>query len=289
MKREVSLVGYSLHGRSRDGVIDYVALFDTLLGLTPLTSQQEIGNQIVAIAEAVASDNGAVALRYVAGYPEQGSLLFDPATGALDEVDFERRFIANSAWFVAEPSQRVASLERRRPGVAGAIISAHIERVLSEVSSLRSPSFDLNPIPSKSLLDALDQLERIREARVTLARPNYDWTDNADELSELGDESMAGQMEIGAKAPRGESLAPRTGIVGAIRSLLNQAVGPIKDFRVMGTRVGEHKERTISLEHNAERRFVSIDPSESESEQVMNASTQFVSELEPLPEDREEG
>ncbi len=280
-KREVTILGYSMHGRSASGLADYGAIFTTLAGLTPITSQFTIGSQVVAVASSEVSDDGLFHLRYIAGHPENETLLFDPDTGELDEVDFERRFIARSAWVVVDPSRRVASLEARRPGVAASTVASHVERVMEDVMGLSSPTFDLNPIPSKSIIEELDRLERIREARVVLARPNFDWAENADQLSDLGDESHAGQVEVGARAPRGESLAPRNGIVGAIRSLVTNAVGPIKDFRVRGTRAGENKERTISLENNSERRFVPINPEESESAQVKAESALLVAELDP--------
>lgn len=288
-KREVTIIGHSIHGRSAEGLAEYQEVVDVLAGLSPVDSQFTIGGQVVAIATTEVPTDGFVYLRYIAGHPETGALLFDPGTGELDEFDFEHRFIARSAWLVIDPARRLATLEIRRPGVSASTIASHIERVMEDVMNLQAPTFTLNPIPSKSILEELDRLERIREASVVLARPNFDWTENADQLSQMGDESDAGQVEVGARAPRGKSLRLRDGILGAIRSLAENQIGPIRDFRVNGTRTGENKERRISLENNSERRFVSVHPSESESERVRAESARFLSEFEVEEENNNEG
>lgn len=288
--REVTILGYSMHGRSEEGLAEYEEVFRVLAELTPITSQFTIGRQVVAVATTSAASDGFAYLRYIAGHPESGALLFDPDTGQLDEVDFDQRFIASSAWLVADPARRIATLEVRRPGVTASTVASHIERVMEDIMGLQTPTFNLNPIPSASILEELDRLERIREARVILTRPNFDWTENADQLHQLGATSHAGQVEVAVRAERNGSLASSVGIVGTIRSLASNMISPIRDFRVKGTRADENKERTISLENNSERRFVSIDPNESETEQIQGESARFVEELETVAEeDQEEG
>ena len=222
--REVTIIGHSMHGRSAEGLAEYDEVFGVLARLSAIESQFMIGGQVVAIATTEVSADGFVYLRYIAGHPETEALLFNPGTGELDEFDFEQRFIARSAWLVIDPSRRVATLEIRRPGVSASTVASHIERVMEDFMNLQVPMFTLNPIPSKSILEELDRLERIREASVVLARPNFDWSENADQLSRMGDESGAGIVEVGARAPRGKSLRPRAGILDAIRSLVKNSI-----------------------------------------------------------------
>ncbi len=90
---------------------------------------------------------------------------------------------------------------------------------------------DLNPVTAESFNEELEQFDRIRQASVTVARPNYDWTENANTLTTYAAESDGQTAELEISAPRGGSLAKERGIVRDIKKLVQHAIGPLKKVK----------------------------------------------------------
>lgn len=90
--------------------------------------------------------------------------------------------------------------------------------------------------------------------RSFLSRPNFNWGDNAADLTDYADDSNADDVEVAMSALRGESLAKDHGIVGDILNVAKVVIGPVKNLRIVGRREGEAKETAVSLKRHQEKR-----------------------------------
>jgi hypothetical protein len=128
-------------------------------------------------------------------------------------------------------------------------------------------TFDLNPIPSEGFLADIERYERIRQATVSIAEPNYSWSDNANALTNYADESDGATVDLTITAPRAGSLATTKGIVADIKQLAVKRIGPLKNVKIRGRRANEKKETTTSLEKHQERTSYELTPDETLSDQ----------------------
>lgn len=280
-----SVEAYSLHGRTGSGVINYVDLFSGIADLPLRHRQASIGQLVVGVTVVERTDFG-LALRFVSGTEGQPAIFFDTTTGEETAEDIGTRVVAVSTWMFVDPTKRLVALERRRPGVGVATIERALE-ILGLTAGLGDGlRIDLNPVPSSSFTTELESLDRIREAAVVLHRPNWDWLKDADALSGYSDESGADRSEVQLNAGRGKSLNKDTGIVADIRRLVSRPINALKDVRVVGTRSGESKERSVRLENHRERVFVPIAQGADEARLLADASRGLIERIE-VPEEGE--
>lgn len=268
---------YSVHGRVSDTVISYQALLTGIGELDRVARQVEVGNRVVAITE-FAQDGDSFSLRFVAGVAGEPALFYDTATGEESEVDTGSRIVASSAWVFVDPSSRLIAVERRRPGVSILEIESAFEKLGDDAGIGPNLRVDLNPVASSSFLDEVEKLDRIREATVVLRRPNLDWDDNASTLTGYAAESGGDRVSIDVSAARGRSLSTDQGIVADIKRFVRRPIAAMKSVRVKGSRSGEERERTVSLDKHQERRYVPVVPGETARESLSEAATEMIRE-----------
>lgn len=283
-KLQRTVQAYSIHGRRNGDLFSYEEVFRGIGGLARPERQISIRQLVVAVT--ILRDQGDVmTFRFVSGVEGERALFYDTATGVEAEEDIGTRVVADSSWVVIAPSKRLAVVERRRPGVA--LLS--IEQWLAAAAERLDPgarfTFDLNPIASPSFTSELDELDRIRSASVVLRRPNFDWSENGAQLTGYSDESNATTASVSLSAGRGQSLSAKQGIVADIRELLRRPINALKDVVVIGQRADEPKERRVSFTRHAERRFVQIDPSGDDGEQIEAAAIALLEEVAERVED----
>lgn len=254
-QQERTMFAYSLHGRTSEGVIDYQNFFSGLSRVPAPLRQTSVGTELVAITY-MSRSRGGWLMRFLAGEQDMPALFYDPDTGeeSLSTPD-GRRFAANANWVYVDLTGRVAAIERRRPGVAVGVMARALSHLGSELGIAGGRvTFDLNPVVAKTFSDAVEDFERIRQASIVLARPNFNWADNAGDLTGYADESNADDVEVAMSARRGESLSKDHGIISDILNVTKAVLGPVKNLRVVGRRTGETKETAISLKRHQEKR-----------------------------------
>lgn len=284
-KQARSILAYSLHGRTKDGVVDYLAYFQALYRAPAPSRQTSVGDQLIAVSQ-MSSVGSTWLMRFVSGDANTAPMFFDPRTGEETTAELSGQILASAVWMMVDPTSRYVAIERKRPGVPVSVIAQALSHFSAELNLADSRSvFDLNPIPAPSFVTELERFERIRQASVVVARPNYDWTDNATRLTEYAAASDGQTAETSISAGRGESLSKTTGIIEDIRRLASRAIGPIKNLRVTGRREGEQKETSVSLARHQERAFYNPPTDESLSEQraaFADAAQSLLSTLPPL-------
>jgi len=266
--RTAVLYAYSIHGRDRLGnVINYSDFLQSLSDSSSSARRVQRGDEVIALTQVLQSGQ-TWRLRFVHGYEGEPSILLDLSTGeeredprSTDEV------LVHPAYAYVIPSRRFVAIEKRRPGLGSSEMARTLGSIGSQIGFADGLHIELNPVPSESFITELEQFGRIRQASIFVSRPNFDWDENAAGLTEYAEESDGETAQVEISAPRGGSLSKTAGIVNDIKNLAHLAIGPIKTAKIVGNKVGEARERTLSLSSHQERQSVSLDTTTSAEEQ----------------------
>lgn len=279
------LQAYTLHGHTERGVLDYGEFFSFLAAADPIRRQASVRDLIVAIPRF--HSRRLHHARFVSGTAGIAPLLYDYATGTERAGQIGKtEVVAATAWVTFDPEHRLVVIEKHRPGVPVYMIERSLALMGRELGYASQLTVSLNPIILDTFATEVEQFERIREARVVLARPNYDWTDGADRLSELADDSNASTSEVAMRAGRGASLSKSQGIVRDILDMLRSRLFvPVQDARITGRLPGEPHDRTISAAKHQLKRSVPVDttlPTAEQDEIILGASEEFLRDMREL-------
>lgn len=282
-----TIYGYSLHGRTPAGVVDYVAFFAALAEKPAVERQTSVGDEMVAITTMVPVGHRWM-IRFIAGREGIPPLFYDPETGTESFGELGGQVVASVNWILLDPLSRFLAIERRRPGVPVNVMSRSLALMGRELGIVGDRvTIDFNPVVAESFLEELDRYDRIRQAAVTLSRPNLNWLDSAAELTGYAGESNADSVELEMSAKRGESLDKDSGIVADIKELIRRPIGPLKNLRVTGRRENEPKETSMSLKRHQEKRTFPVATQASplaESETFRGTADGFLDELASMGE-----
>lgn len=269
-----TLNAYSIHGHVNPGadaedVIDYRDFFRSLLRVELTRARLDVtGGDRVALTARMTRENR-IALQFVSGNTNEAMLVYDEATGQSSEVDpGNGRMLVSGAWAIIDPEERFLVLERRRPGVPVALLERFLSKFGREELGMEGLTISLNPIANDSFAKEIERFTRIREASITLRRPNHSWTENAEMM--LGDipESNGADVEIQVRADRGQSLEKGKGIVREVINLARRPIGPLANATVVGTRDDYEGERTLSLRRNVVKGSARIPSDASENDRL---------------------
>lgn len=278
-----SVEAFSIHGHIDPGspdesLVDYDELFDSIATAVPDRLRHSIQDETVAIVDTRPIEGG-LALRVVSGRADEVALLYDEASGQVTPVRTgEGMYIVRGIWIVVRRASRILLVERKRPGVP----VFQVERLLSSFGKqhFRADSFKvaLNPIASPSFEAEVLRLRRIRQASITMRRPNESWTEAARGfVGQLG-ASNAGELQLQLKAERGQSLARDSGIVAEVLSLAREPISELTNVSVSGTAPDSEDERTVSLKKHVVKGSVQI-PSGSTPNDDLNLILEIADEL----------
>lgn len=251
---------FTLHGHgSNNDVINYVAFMDALREIPAVSRQARAGDEVVAVAQ-VFEEEGVWFLRCVRGREGELPLYYDVATGQEREGDVRKNeVLAGAALFAFDPATRFVVAEQRRPGVGAIELARALSRIGRQAGFDSRLTITLTPVVrSEDFESELGEYERIKAVSVVVTRPNYDWDDNAVELTELASESNAGKAELTMTASRGQSLERHSGIIQQVRDLLASARTPVQDVKLTGRRAGSSQDTSVRLGKHAEKAEVQL-------------------------------
>ncbi|WP_223624016.1 DUF4747 family protein [Microbacterium sp. EST19A] len=267
-----TLDAYSVHGHLRAGatdeqLLDYVTFFAQLAS-DGVGESVRVGADTVALVEVVGL-GARTAFRFASGNASEVAEAYDPATGTTTAVLLDReRFIVNWVWVIVDPTARIVALERKRPGVP----VFQLERFMNEFgrnNAYRRLTVSLHPVPSPSFTEEILSFTRIREASVTIQRPNHSFDAAAREaVAQIARDSNAGTATIQINAERKESLEKNSGIVADIIAFASNALSPIVNAVVKGVRPGFGKERTVSLHKHQLKATAEVSTTATPAEQL---------------------
>lgn len=280
--RRINVRFYSLHIRSKEGVVNYSKFFREVAKAQGVELEVSADYTIVLDALRVL-DGGVIEIVLLGGDRNAQTVFYDRVEGgAVVESSSDFRWAAKPTRVVVDLTgdNRIVGLESTRGGVTPALFERYLERI--ELSEFSSRSVDITPLASESFLDEIEDFERIRLASVEVTRPNLDWDDQANHLYELADESGAQSSTAEVKAPRGESLNKHRGLLGVIRQVASNSNPSIKNAKITGRKPGDVNDRTVSLSRHQEKSSVEVDQTAPLGEQNRSVLNSLLSLIESL-------
>ena len=248
MKRKrIKFEAFSLHGFIDNEPIDYLALFQELEGLNADERTAIIGGKMVAIAKLL-SLNGIYYFTIYSGIKEATILIYDTQTTEEQISSLpEGQLIARKVHGAVDPESRTAWIEANRLGASASQIAELIEQAAKNTESFDGLDFNLNPKVGEGFMQAVEELNRIQNARLQISRPNASWNDFHNDLTSVADDSNAHVVEVEARASRSQSLSKTAGLIRFLRQATQVAYSPIKNAWVSGSRHGQAGMITLNL------------------------------------------
>ncbi|HEY1833157.1 MAG TPA: hypothetical protein VGG08_01875 [Solirubrobacteraceae bacterium] len=245
---------WSIHARASGEPIDYEELFREVARLEPVERQRDDGEKVVALQSVDVSDGLAsiVALEGPHGQP----ILYDTSDGSEEAGALRRaQVVATRTHALVDIARREVIVEYNHRGAKATDIAAALQVSGRKVPGWPRLRVDLSPKADQSFVESIDDFDRIRVATVRIGRPNVDWNDWDDDISDAAHDSDAQSAEVMFSAGRDESLAKDKGLVAFIRDRAEDAVSALKNASVTGRRGGEAAETTVTLgDHKAHQR-----------------------------------
>lgn len=167
--------------------------------------------------------------------------------------------LVNRTHAVIDLNTRRAIVEYNSRGAKASDVAAVLQYSARQIKRFAQLQLSLTPVISEAFAEALEEFERIKSARVRLRRPNFDWSDWADHLTDAAGESEAQAVNVEFTARRNRSLSKRSGVVGFLkRATSGAAPSPIESASVVGRRAADDGDTTISTRGFVENRRVSM-------------------------------
>ncbi len=240
-KRLSRIEFYHLHGHVAGGPLDYRDLLRALQSLRGYDLKEGTHHAAVGTA-AFNSRAGQLFLVVYTGYSERSSLFFDlTTTEELTESTLPGRFQARKTYAMIDAGARLLAIEARRGYLGPSSLARLIEEYVrtSESSGFRTLELSFSPVVDEAFLDRLNEFERIKSATITIVRPNVDWTDQHDKLTEIAQASDAKSLGIEANSKRGKSLSTSDGIIHFIKSGAARARSLFQKIKIIGSLGGD--------------------------------------------------
>lgn len=191
------------------------------------------------------------------GDPNFNPIIFNLQTGKQRRAPLGRGdVIAQKTHAIIDFRKRRAAVEYVRGGAKADEIADVIESLASGSPEFEGITFGLAPMPAPGFLDELDKFDRIRVARLTMAKPNAGWTDRFNRLSAIIGESNGRYADVAVRAARGESLEKKQGIMEVIREVAEDPQPYLTGAEIRGIRKGEEAEVSVKLAEHAQQRRV---------------------------------
>lgn len=244
--RKIELFALHAHLAGNENV-DYDAVFAALIRIPPDQRVYVTNNRAFAIGDI--SRNGA---RFRFSVYE-GPLGANPVIFALQRAEVRTESLARDE-FVADVTHVLVDVLLRRAAVEYVRRGAKADDVARTVTEVlrRTPDYSatfeisFSPVIEEGFIKKIDQFERIREADITVTRPNAGWTDHYTDLSSLLEDSGGENADLGIRAGRGRSLKKQSGVIKLIADVVADAHPYLKKAAIKGVRKGEAAETTLT-------------------------------------------
>jgi hypothetical protein len=260
MKRKrVKFEAFSLHGFVEGKAIaSYEDLFAQLLELPAAQRTASIGGKMVAIAK-LQKLKGIYMFTVYSGFQEATILIYDIQTTEEQVSGLPAgQVIARKVHGAVDPVKRTAWIEANRLGANAAQIAELIELSAIHTKGFAGLEFNLNPKPGAGFQKAIQELERIQSAKLQVSKPNPNWTDFSNNLTEVADESNAHILEIEGRASRTKSLSKSAGLMGLLKQAASAVHSPLKNAWVSGNLPGQSGLTTLNLNKYVEAATVEL-------------------------------
>lgn len=263
-----SLRAYALHARNGDDLLDYDTFFAAIAEMPDEETVRSVTSGTAFAIEGLQRRGDLYEGLIVALRPDDVAVYFDMRTGKTERSEAPAgKVLASVArlWVRLDGLARTLVLEIRREGITAKGLELYFSRLSFDVTGARF-HFDVTPLTAPSVLGRIDELERVKEAVITVHRPNLDWGDWEQDLNEVIEDSGGQSGALRVAAPRGGSLERDAGVVGMIKSSVYRENPSVVDFVVTGTEPGSPKYVRVTAKDHPVETTVVVAPSDLEVE-----------------------
>lgn len=250
---------FVMHGHVyEDYLEDYAELFQKIEAITPSDRCLDQGERQLSLPT-VTNSNGRVHLVAYEGDKGVNPLIFNIEVGSERHARLHRNeILATRTHAVIDCATRKVVLEYNQRGAKAADFASMISAFGARALNNEAFNFELTPVAGGTFLEELQKFGKVQLASVKLIKPNPDWNDAEDALTDLAADSDARMFEVTMTAQRQGSLSFRHGILASIRNLVTREHPNVKDVRVQGLQVGNPAKTTLSLRHHCEHARVKV-------------------------------
>lgn len=249
---------FAVHCTIESSPAPYRALMEYLSGLERKNRVYEFSDKILAIPEfeRVGSRYRIAAFEGPKGV---NPLIFDATTATPRKEKLRRgEFMAQKTHAFLDIDDRRIAVEYVKAGAKAYDLATAIEGLASEHTRFKGVQVEFAPIPDENFWSQIIGLERIREAHISVVRPNAGFSDHYTRLSGLIEDSNGRAADFGVRAGKGRSLRKNNGIVRVIKEIIDDPQPYLRGVTVIGRRPQEDVETRISLTRNKKQRKAKV-------------------------------
>lgn len=248
---------FALHMRAGEEQVDYEAFFRALVRIPSEQRSYEISDKLVALPQVALSKHVVSFIAYE-GEPGVNPIIFNTNRGTERFADLRAaEMVAVKTHGLIDLETREAIIEYNQKGAKASDIQQALERAAETLERFALATVELNPVADRTFIEAIEGFDRIKLATLKIARPNIDWTDSRDSLTEVAKDSNARTIAVTVSAGR-NNLDREKGLIGFIKLAASQALTMLKAASVTGSRTGEVGDTTISLAKHIEHTKVRV-------------------------------
>lgn len=280
--KSIRLEAYDIHGHNGSKEFDYVAFFRFIARLNSERRREQVADRIVAIPT-FAESKGRFYFAAYAGSSDSAFLVLDLNEGSEEVRHLEAgKLLATRTIGVIDPNTRTAVIQYVHTGVRAPQVATLLEKLAhSESKDFAGATLEFALRAGEEFRKQIMALERIQSVSMTLTRPNKDWTDYAESLTEMASDSNAHNLALSASASRNNSLSKARGAVRLLRELINGTRRSIlKSASVKG--MGANEELIeLKLNKQVENKQVLVETENGlpSAAATRNAATDFLNNL----------
>ena len=232
-KQNLRFLLFTIHGHLAAGNPNYAELFTVLTKQLPGYSYVE-GKKRIAVGAARLTGERLLVTIY-AGDTDKSVLFFDLAEKAeFTTPNTPQRFQARKTHIIIDPRERLALIEAGRGRVSPEEIAEIIEKAAQKTDDYKTLEISLSPVAAKQFVQKIQSFQRIQLASVSIVRPNPDWTDNYDALSQYAGESGGAAIDATVRAKRGQGLSKDKGLVADIKKWVSDKLAAVSSAHIKG-------------------------------------------------------
>ena len=236
-KRTFKFLLYAIHGHLADGLPDYSKLAERIIGFKGRYWRD--GSRVVAFGAAMltrgkSSVDRASLIAY-SGEVDKSVLFFDlEQQSEINSLLESGRFVARKTRIMFDPRQRILMIEAGRGHLPAEEFAKIVETELQNQAGFEALELSFTPVAAPTFISQIDEMKRIQSVMVSIARPNYGWTDRYDQFNKFADESDAKSIDATVRARRNSSLSKQNGIVPNLKHWLSKGLPSVINAKVRG-------------------------------------------------------
>jgi hypothetical protein len=256
----VRLEAFDVHGHHGKSAFDYTKFFRFIANIDPILRRETVAGRVIAVP-IMNEEDGMFTFVAYEGQPGAPFLMFDLESDSEEVGSVPRgKLLASRTIGIINPTSRRAVVQFVFAGVRAPQISTLFEKLAqANGSDFVGSSLEFAIRPGETFRQELAALELIKSAELRLTKPNYEWTDYPDALSNLAGDSGSQSIEVSVSAPRNEGLSKSKGIVRVIRGLVsgeNRSI--LKSASVKGIKQGEAVVTEVNLKRHNQAKTVAV-------------------------------